>query len=98
MIRNKKHLSRIRALPCLADSRHDTYDIQAAHIRIYGDGGMGMKPGDDHAVPLCQKCHAEQHRIGERTFWKNVFPTMDDPVRFAHNYAKMLYKVMESVE
>jgi hypothetical protein len=37
-----------------------------------GDGGMGFKPSDYNAVPLCggpAGCHARQHREGERTFW-----------------------------
>jgi len=33
------------------------------------DGGVGMKPGDRYAVPLCTTCHAKQHRVGELTFW-----------------------------
>jgi hypothetical protein len=32
-------------------------------------GGIGVKPGDRYAVPLCAACHAKQHRIGELTFW-----------------------------
>lgn len=26
--------------------------------------GMGSKAGDDKRLPLCRKCHMEQHRIG----------------------------------
>ncbi|WP_236672117.1 hypothetical protein [Croceicoccus sp. YJ47] len=32
---------------------------------------MGQKPDDFQTVSLCRECHAEQHREGERTFWKN---------------------------
>jgi hypothetical protein len=28
-----------------------------------------MKPSDRYAIPLCTACHAEQHRVGELTFW-----------------------------
>jgi hypothetical protein len=31
-----------------------------------------MKPHDKWALPLCQDCHREQHRIGERAFWSIV--------------------------
>jgi hypothetical protein len=43
--------------------------IGARHVRTGTDGGVGMKPGDRHAVPLCTACHAKQHRLGELTFW-----------------------------
>lgn len=43
--------------------------IEAAHVRILGGGGMGMKPADYDAVPLCKDCHTEQHSKGERSFW-----------------------------
>lgn len=44
-------------------------NIQAAHIRVNSDGGMGQKPSDNRVLPLCHDCHALQHRIGEIKFW-----------------------------
>jgi len=41
----------------------------AAHVRTGTHGGVGRKPGDRYAVPLCTACHAKQHRVGELTFW-----------------------------
>jgi hypothetical protein len=38
-------------------------------VRTGTDSGVGIKPGDRYAVPLCSACHARQHRIGELTFW-----------------------------
>ena len=38
-------------------------------MRTGTDGGVGVKPGDRYAVPLCTACHARQHRIGELSFW-----------------------------
>jgi hypothetical protein len=38
-------------------------------VRTGTDGGVGMKPADRYAVPLCSACHAEQHRVGELHFW-----------------------------
>jgi indole-3-glycerol phosphate synthase len=31
---------------------------------------MSQKPDDFRTVSLCRECHAKQHRVGERTFWK----------------------------
>lgn len=42
--------------------------IEAAHTYGAGDKGMGTKSSDRYAIPLCSKHHAEQHRIGWRSF------------------------------
>jgi len=61
------HRAFIRQLPCLAcGARHS---IQAAHVRVGTDGGVGMRPGDRFTVPLCLTCHAKQHSIGELSFY-----------------------------
>lgn len=44
------------------------YLIEAAHVRIGTDGGIGLKPGDQWTIPLCSMHHRKQHRIGESTF------------------------------
>jgi hypothetical protein len=51
-----------------------TGNIEAAHVRMGTDGGMGMKPSDCYVVPLCSACHAYQHKIGERKFWGDSDP------------------------
>src|ERR1700751_1152057 len=61
------HLAFVRLLPCVACGK--AAPTEAAHVRTGTDGGVGMKPGDRYAVPLCTACHANQHRIGELTFW-----------------------------
>ena len=38
-------------------------------MRTATDGGVGVKPADRYAVPLCVTCHAKQHRMGELSFW-----------------------------
>jgi hypothetical protein len=43
--------------------------IEVAHVRIGSGAGMGQKPDDWRTVSLCSEHHAEQHRIGEETFW-----------------------------
>src|SRR5215472_10679867 len=65
--RQVRHLTFIRQLPCVACGK--AAPSEAAHVRTGTDGGVGMKPGDRYAVPLCTTCHAKQHRIGELTFW-----------------------------
>jgi hypothetical protein len=61
------HLVFVRQLRCVACGRAAPSD--AAHVRTGTDGGVGRKPGDRYAIPLCTTCHAKQHRIGELTFW-----------------------------
>lgn len=43
--------------------------IEAAHVRLGSGAGMGEKPSDWRAVPLCKEHHQLQHTQGERTFW-----------------------------
>lgn len=70
-IRCPSHLKWVREHHCIV-SGCESIPIEAAHVRQGlpngQQGGMGMKPGDNWAVSLCQKHHAEQHRIGERPF------------------------------
>lgn len=72
--RDAKYLAWLRELPCVACGRTstDSYCSQAAHVRVGGDGGMGLKPSDYRAVPLCFMCHRAQHDYGERTFWERA--------------------------
>ena len=65
--RRVQHLAFVRQLPCVACGK--AAPSSAAHVRTATDGGVGMKPSDRYAVPLCTTCHAKQHRIGELTFW-----------------------------
>ena len=71
-IRNPKYLAYVRSLPCsVSRATRDQYGRPnvAAHVRLGGDGGMGMKPSDTRTVPLTAFLHEKQHAIGERTFW-----------------------------
>src|SRR5215470_2096211 len=65
--RRVHHLAFVRQLPCVACRK--AAPSEAAHVRTGADGGVGVKPGDRYAVPLCACCHGKQHRIGELTFW-----------------------------
>lgn len=42
--------------------------IEAAHTYGAGDKGIGTKSSDRYAIPLCSAHHAEQHRIGWKSF------------------------------
>ena len=76
--RRVQHLAFVRQLPCVACGK--AAPSEAAHVRTGTDGGVGVKPGDRYAVPLCAACHAKQHRIGELTFWSAL---RIDPVNVA---------------
>ncbi len=71
MIRSAGHLAFVRGFVCAVSTNHgDSCEgkIEAAHVRIGTDGGTSLKPSDCFALPLCSVHHAEQHRIGERSF------------------------------
>jgi hypothetical protein len=45
-------------------------------VRVGSGAGVGQKPDDFFTISLCREHHAEQHRIGERSFaaahWLNL--------------------------
>ena len=63
-IRDEKYRRYIAEQPCLICGGTD---VQASHIRIGQEGGMGLKPGDDLVWPLCVAHHAE-FDAGQREF------------------------------
>ena len=87
--RRGQHLAFVRQLPCVACGKAAPSD--AAHVRTGTDGGVGRKPGDRYAVPLCMTCHAKQQRVGELTFWSAL---RIDPL----NVALRLWTVSVNVE
>ena len=66
--KNAAHLSRVRLLPCISCGSYPPNE--AAHIRIIGTG-MGRRPDDDMALPLCSECHRTgphaEHNTGGST-------------------------------
>jgi transcription elongation factor Elf1 len=46
--------------------------VEVAHVRMGSGAGMGQKPDDWRAVPLCADCHrGDQHtKMGEPKFWE----------------------------
>jgi hypothetical protein len=76
-----KHLDFIRALPCVVCL--DNVSVEAAHVRMSDrraakiNAGVGQKPHDRWALPLCGKHHREQHGMNEGKFWDCV---LIDPI------------------
>ena len=65
-IRRERYLKTLRGSPCLVCSR----GAEAHHLQHVGERGVGMRSGDNWAVPLCHDCHMDLHRFGdERTWW-----------------------------
>ena len=60
--------------------------IEAAHVRLGTDGGMGIKPSDVYCWPACSHHHGEQHQIGEPAFAAKYGV---DLVALATSYAKI---------
>lgn len=72
-IRCAGHLQWIRRHACCVDGKADhacTGRIVAHHAREGANGGMGLKPDDTTAVPLCDLAHAIVHQIGWQSFEK----------------------------
>lgn len=64
--------------------------IEAAHVRLGTNGGVGLKPSDRWIVSLCRDCHRKrpdsQHARGERTFWSKLGIT--NPKGLAEEFAR----------
>lgn len=76
--REAGYLIMVRQLPCLKCGMEPS---EAAHVRFasaaFGKAsGLGKKPADRHAVPLCAGCHRldrdAQHARSERAFWDSI--------------------------
>jgi len=65
--RSQAHCTFVRSHACSACG--STAAIEVAHVRNGSGAGMGQKPDDWRTVSLCHECHAEQHSVGEESFW-----------------------------
>ena len=69
------HLTFIRSLPCAVCYGFKCGPSEAAHVRAENlcyakrNSGLGAKPDDSWAVPLCHAHHMEQHAGNEMNFW-----------------------------
>jgi len=76
--RSQVHLAFVRSFCCAMCG--SSTNIEAAHVRMGSGAGVGQKPDDWRAVPLCAGphanvdeqlgCHNRQHIIGEPPFWR----------------------------
>jgi Protein of unknown function (DUF968) len=82
-VKDAKHLQYIRGLACCVCG--DNTSTEAAHIRSgsinHGkrSAGMSEKSSDAWCLPLCGRCHREQHAFGDELKWwasKGIDPFM----------------------
>jgi Protein of unknown function (DUF968) len=64
-LRSPRHLAWVRSLPCSVPGCRGEM-VQAHHVRK--GAGVGMKPADRYAAPVCIEHHTEGHTGGWRTF------------------------------
>ena len=67
-LRSPAHLQWVRGHVCATETDQCEGKVEAAHVRTGTDGGMGLKPSDSFAIPLCRWHHTQQHQMGERAF------------------------------
>lgn len=70
-IRSWGHLAWVRGHECLLASKgwHKCDGkMEAHHIRVGNLAGLGLKPGDEHTVPLCSYAHRIVHDLGHESF------------------------------
>jgi DNA recombination protein Rad52 len=65
-VRDKPHLEFVASQPCLVCDRKPCH---AHHIRFAQPRAMGMKVGDEWAVPLCFTHHRLLHEAGNEADW-----------------------------
>ena len=70
--RSQRHCGHIRQHACVICDA--SAPIEVAHLRLGTHTGMGQRPHDWSATPLCKSCHARQHVEGEATFWAGKDP------------------------
>lgn len=90
-IRDRKYLDWVRTQPCLVTGRAD---VEPAHLRLLGEGGVGMKPGDNLVLPLHYEIHRRQSSEGEGAVWiwcANEYPEF--LFRLLQNEAKRRYQM-----
>lgn len=68
-IRSASHLAWVRKFSCSILGRHEcSGKVVAHHVHEEADGGIGIKPSDSFAIPLCDGAHRQLHDIGETAF------------------------------
>jgi hypothetical protein len=81
--RDKAYRAFIVPLPCACCGRPGP--SQFAHMRSLGGGGMGLKPPDLDAIPLCAACHMEVEHA------KGISELSIDPCKQVLKYNRMFF-------
>ena len=64
-----KHEKWVRGHECCAGAPDECDGrIEFCHIRLFGDGGTGLKPPSWRGIPLCSFHHSVSHEWGQLTF------------------------------
>jgi len=66
--RSAAHCNFVRSHACSWNGC-EQMPIEVAHVRLGSGAGISQKPDDWRTVSLCRFHHAQQHSVGERTFW-----------------------------
>jgi len=64
-IRDRSYILWLRNQPSLIP--YGTGDIVPHHIKMFGGGGIALKPPDDHCIPIYQSIHDDIGQNGERS-------------------------------
>ncbi len=78
-VRSEKYRAHVRSFPCLACEGPAS---DAHHLRFAQDRGIGLKVSDEFCVPLCRKCHTDNHKYGDELIWWYLIGV--DPLPWAH--------------
>jgi len=65
-IRDREHVKAVAKQPCLVCGRLPAH---AHHLKFLEPGGLGLKPSDAFAVPLCRLHHRALHDQGDEQSW-----------------------------
>ena len=103
-LRNRVHRQWVATHRCSVLGCWDD-DVQAHHVKIgnlKAGGGIGVKPGDERCVPLCQLHHHELDSVtGEADFWAtHGIRNAHDPESLWKHYARRsrVKKIREAVD
>lgn len=73
VIRDRAYLDWLRTQPCIFTGRRGS-ELEAVDPAHIGQAGMGMKAGDDLALPITHGIHAKMHAEGEIATFRELAP------------------------
>lgn len=86
-VRDPKYLAWIRTQRCLLDwalsnePKGCLFPVEAHHVREKGRRGIGTKPSDRRAVPLCKETHRWYHDHGREQFERDFGIDLEGTIR-----------------